>query len=71
MPYTRAYSFILEMYPCFILPNTFLPLARRFFSGTTFSRWRDFFLSGATFFFAGATFFVLLARIFFFSDLTF
>ena len=37
VPYTRAYSFVLGMYPFFILTNTFLPLARLFFL------WRDFF----------------------------
>ena len=50
VPYTRAYSFILEMYPFFILVNSFLPLARLFleaqlfFTGATFLCSRDFFL---------------------------
>ena len=68
MPYTRAYSFILEMYPFFILVNSFLPLARLFFTGTTFFTgatflcWGEFFLLARLFllariFFAGVTFF--------------
>ena len=57
VPYMSAYSFILGMYPFFILANTFLPLARLFFL------WRDFF-SLARLFFSGATFFSL-ARLFF------
>ena len=48
VPYTPAYSFILGMHPFFILANTFLPLARLFFTGTTF--------------FAGATFFARASK---------
>ena len=76
VPYTRAYSIILETYPFFLLATTFLPLARLFIL------WRDFFSRRAFFslarlFFGGATFFsmallffwwhhfFLLARLFF------
>ena len=76
VPYMSAYSFILGMYPFFILANTFLPLARLFFSGATFFLWREFFslarlfflwhdfFSPARLFLSGATFFSL-ARLFF------
>ena len=81
MPYTRAYSFILEMYPFFILVNSFLPLARLFFTGTTFFTgatflcWGEFFFAGTTFF-ASANFFCWrdifsLARLFLLARLVF
>ena len=50
VPYTRTYSIILGMYSFVFMANTFLPLARLFFSGATFFLWRDFFLLARLFF---------------------
>ena len=50
MPYMRAYSFILGMYPVFHSEEHSLTF------GATFFVWRDFF-SLLRLFFAGATFF--------------
>ena len=55
MPYTRAYRFILWMYPFFHSGKHFLTF------GATFSLWRDFFISRdffslARLFYAGTSF---------------